>query len=119
MAVTQRASRPATTRFVVEETFDLLSVLRLSLETGRTHQIRVHLSHIGHPVFGDPQYGGREKQLKGIASQLRGRARSLLKLVDRQALHAEMIGFVHPRTRQPMEFSAELPEDMKRLMSSM
>jgi len=113
MVVTHRSSRPAATLFTVERTFDFLSLLRVNLETGRTHQIRVHLSFIGHPVFGDPDYAGREKHLKGIAPACRARAAQLLKLIDRQALHADTIAFSHPRTREALTFSAELPEDMK------
>lgn len=118
MIVTQRGSRPAATRFVVEETFDFLSLLRLDLETGRTHQIRVHLAHIGHPVFGDPEYGGREKRVRGIAGTLQGRAHGLLKLIGRQALHAQTIGFVHPRTGEPLRFTSDLPEDMEAVLRS-
>ena len=117
MAVTdEHRGRVAATHYRLMEQFDFLSMLALRLETGRTHQIRVHMSHIGHPVLGDPQYGGREKRLKGIAPEFRIKARSLLKQMPRQALHAATLDFVHPKTGAPMEFSAEMPEDMKRLL---
>ncbi|MFH1007954.1 MAG: RluA family pseudouridine synthase [Candidatus Latescibacterota bacterium] len=117
MAVTEKGrGRFAATRYRVTDEFDFLSCLSLGLETGRTHQIRVHMSHIGHPVFGDPIYSGREKQLKGIAPDYRIQARSFLAQMPRQALHAATLGFVHPKTGEPREFSAEMPEDMKSLL---
>jgi len=117
MAVIEQG-RYAATKYRVTEPFDFLSMLSLRLETGRTHQIRVHLSHVGHPVFGDPQYGGREKHLKGIAPEFRIQARNLLKRMPRQALHAATLGFVHPKTGATMEFSAEMPGDMRELLDA-
>ncbi len=119
MAVTEKEKgRYAATRYEITEQFDFLSMLSLRLETGRTHQIRVHMSHIGHPVFGDPKYSGREKHLKGIAPECRIQARILLKQMPRQALHAATLGFVHPKTGERVEFSAEMPEDMKGLVGA-
>lgn len=115
MAVTERGSRQAATRFRVEARYDFLSRLSVQLETGRTHQIRVHLAHAGHPVFGDPTYGGREKRLSGIAPASREEARRLLHLISRQALHARTLGFIHPITGEHLRFSSGLPEDMRRL----
>ena len=117
-AVEEHRGRYAATNYRLMEQFDFLSWLSLRLETGRTHQIRVHLSHIGHPVFGDPQYVGREKHLKGIAPEFRIKARKLLKRMPRQALHAATLGFVHPKTGAMVEFSAEMPEDMKGLLDA-
>ena len=116
--VEEHRGRYAATNYRLTERFDFLSWLSLRLETGRTHQIRVHMSHIGHPVFGDPQYGGREKHLKGIAPEFRIQARKLLKQMPRQALHAATLGFVHPKTGAMVKFSAEMPEDMKRLLDA-
>ena len=82
----------------------------MPLETGRTHQIRVHLAHIGHPVFGDPVYGGRD-QARGIRPEYRRQANWMLSLIKRQALHAKELRFVHPTTGEMMEFTAPLPED--------
>jgi len=119
MAVSENGKgRYAATRYEVTEQFDFLSMLSLHLETGRTHQIRVHMSHIGHPVFGDSKYSGREKHLKGIAPEFRIEARGLLKQMPRQALHAATLGFVHPKTGASMEFSSEMPEDMKGLVDA-
>ena len=120
MAVTEKGKgRYAATKYRIAEQFDFLSMLSLRLETGRTHQIRVHMSHIGHPVFGDPKYSGREKHLKGIAPECRIQARNLLKQMPRQALHAATLGFVHPKTGAQVEFSSEMPEDMKGLVDAM
>lgn len=117
MAVSGRRARPAATRFKVEEEFEFLSLLSLRLETGRTHQIRVHLSHVGHPVFGDPTYGGREKRLRGIAPRFRTKAEALLKIMPRQALHAQTLGFVHPTTDEQLSFSSDLPEDIRAVLT--
>ena len=81
-----------------------------SLETGRTHQIRVHLAHIGHPVFGDPVYGGRD-QARGVRPEYRRQANWMLSLIKRQALHAKKLRFAHPTSGEMMEFTAPLPED--------
>lgn len=94
MAVTDKNSKPATTHFTVIEQGDGFSHLRLRLETGRTHQIRVHMSYIGHPVAGDSVYGPKK----------------VIKSLNGQCLHAKKIGFVHPTTKQYMEFESELPE---------
>ena len=115
MAVIEVGGRAAATSYRVIESFDFLSFLALSLHTGRTHQIRVHLSHMGHPVFGDPEYGGRERRLKGISPTFRNIARSYLADMPRQALHAQTLRFVHPATHEPLEFAVDMPEDMKRL----
>lgn len=92
MAVTDRNSKYAVTHYTVLEEFDKYSFLKLRLETGRTHQIRVHMAYIGHPVTGDDVYG---KPFKGI---------------EGQCLHAGKIGFVHPVTYEYMEFESELPQ---------
>lgn len=97
MAVNTRTGRPAVTRFHVVERFGEYSLLECRLETGRTHQIRVHLSYIGHPVVGDPVYGTRKAHLD----------------LKAQALHAEKLGFTHPRTGEYLEFTVEPPEDMR------
>ena len=91
--------------------------VELRLETGRTHQIRVHAMHMGHPVFGDPVYGGRN-QVKGIEPSLRPAAQHLLECIERQALHAATLGFVHPRTGAPMRFTSDLPSDLSRTVDA-
>ncbi|MCM3495536.1 RluA family pseudouridine synthase [Paenibacillus lactis] len=98
--VTDRNSKHAVTHFTVVERFGDYSLLELKLATGRTHQIRVHMKYIGHPLVGDPVYG----KSKGI--KLNG-----------QALHAAVLGFVHPASGQYLEFSAPMPEDMEELLT--
>ena len=95
MAVSQNG-RFAATHWKIRARYDFLSLLSLALETGRTHQIRVHLAHLNRPVFGDPLYGGREERLSGIAPLFRRRAAHLLAQTNRQMLHATQLTFVHP-----------------------
>ena len=114
MAVREDGRR-AVTRFRTCEQLAFLSLLRVELETGRTHQIRVHMEHAGHPVFGDPAYGGRSRR-RGIAPGHRGAARQALDLIGRQALHASSLAFEHPSTGKAASFCSPLPEDMGRVL---
>ena len=110
--------RAATTHYALLESFGELSFIKLRPETGRTHQIRVHLASQGHPVFGDPTYGGRHRRLRLFPSGDRRRVAEILRLIDRPALHANALGFCHPATGEEMRLTLEeLPEDMDRLMS--
>ncbi len=106
----------AVTHFEVLEQFPYLSLVRLRLQTGRTHQIRVHLAHIGHPVFGDPTYHGRRINAGPGSPRQKAEVQGLLELVQRQALHAKTIGFVHPATKERMLFDSVLPDDMRTLL---
>ncbi len=103
--------KPAITHCELIEQFDGFALLRLNLETGRTHQIRVHMAHTGHPIFGDKTYGGDNPNLAGGEKKKKQHAFSLLEMMPRQALHAKTIGFVHPSTRQTMRFDSDLPHD--------
>ena len=102
MAVIHKNSKNAITHFVVKERFEGFTLVECKLETGRTHQIRVHLQYIGHPLVGDPLYG-LKKTLQ----------------IDGQALHAKTLGFEHPRTKEFMEFDSILPEDMESLLEQL
>lgn len=106
----------AITNYEVLEEYDFLSLIKLNLKTGRTHQIRVHMSFKGHPVFGDEMYGGREPKNIQMTSNLKSRINNLLELMPRQALHARVLGFFHPIKKEQMRFEAELPEDMKTVL---
>jgi 23S rRNA pseudouridine1911/1915/1917 synthase len=116
MTVVKQKGREAVTEYEVSERFPLGDYLKIRLRTGRTHQIRVHFLYLNHPVMGDPEYGGRKKHLGMIKERSKAQANQVLKLIDRQALHAKKIGFVHPRTEKYLEFETELPEDMKKLL---
>ena len=117
MAVTRLKGRESLTQYKVLERYDLCDLLSIRLKTGRTHQIRVHLSYLNHPVLGDPEYGGRQKWIKGVHDQKRPFAQKLLGTIDRQALHARKLGFVHPRTKDYQEFDSPLPEDIESLLN--
>lgn len=106
----------AITNYEVIKEFDYLSLLKLNLKTGRTHQIRVHLAHLGHPVFGDESYGGREIHASNLSSNKKAQVKNLLSQMPRQALHARLIGFIHPQSKKEVLFESELPEDMKLLL---
>ncbi|MFQ5799422.1 MAG: RluA family pseudouridine synthase [Bacteroidota bacterium] len=106
----------AVTEYEVLEPFGYLSLVRLRLKTGRTHQVRVHLHHIGHPVFGDPTYGGRRIAWGGSGTKQKRIVQDLLAVMPRQALHAKTLGFVHPVGRRFMKFDSDLPKDMRALL---
>ncbi len=114
-----KQGKHAVTNYEVLEKFRLLSLVRLILGTGRTHQIRVHMAYIGHPVFGDATYGGRSKKLGGLSRENVAFAVKLLKQFNRPALHALSLGFVHPISKKPLYFEAPLPEDFARLLATL
>ncbi|MEW6554981.1 MAG: RluA family pseudouridine synthase [Actinomycetota bacterium] len=99
MAVTSVSARPAVTNFEVERDFGTCSLLKVELVTGRTHQIRVHLAHIGHPVAGDREYGVRDQLETALG-------------LERQFLHAFRLSFPHPATGQALDFQVPLPKDL-------
>lgn len=104
--------KPAVTHYKVIERFTYVSLISCRLETGRTHQIRVHLKHIGHTLFNDERYGG-DKVLKGTAfSKYKQFVENCFKVLPRQALHAKTLGFEHPVTGEWMSFETPIPEDM-------
>ena len=109
------AGRPAATRYRVERRFRAHSLLRLALESGRTHQIRVHMAHIDHPLVGDPVYGGRLRLPAGAGTELTERLRAF----KRQALHAEQLKLRHPVSEQAMHWQSPLPPDMRELLAAL
>jgi len=111
MAVT-RNGKPAVTHYRLAERFRAHTRLKVRLETGRTHQIRVHMAHIRHPLVGDPVYRGRLKLPAGAGEALRRELRDF----RRQALHASRLGLAHPGTGEWMEWRVELPADLQRLL---
>ena len=111
--------KPARTRWNQLESYELLCHLTLRLETGRTHQIRVHLAHSGHPVFGDPEYGGRNRQMGKLSSAARKLVAGWLEKIDRQMLHAASLGFTHPITRREIALEAPLPDDFRWLLEEL
>ena len=114
--VIHKDGKHAVTHYKVLEELPLTSYLKLNLETGRTHQIRVHLASIGHPVFSDATYGGRGKQLAGLNHDKTRFATQLLKRFKRQMLHARTLAFIHPASGELMRFEAPIPEDMQQLL---
>jgi 23S rRNA pseudouridine1911/1915/1917 synthase len=105
--------KEAITHYEVLERFGYVTLVTCVLETGRTHQIRVHMKYIGHPLFNDETYGG-DKILKGtIYSKYKQFVDNCFAICPRQALHAKTIGFIHPSTKQEMLFESDLPDDMK------
>jgi 23S rRNA pseudouridine1911/1915/1917 synthase len=111
MAV-RRDGRTAVTHVRVLERFRAHTLIEARLETGRTHQIRVHLAHVGHPIVGDPTYGGRRRLPAGASPAL---ARGLTTL-KRQALHAARLALAHPITGQPLAWESPLPADLVALL---
>lgn len=116
MAVS-KMGKHAVTHYETLEAFPFVTYIQLKLETGRTHQIRMHMSHIGHPVFGDQTYGGVGRQLGGISQYDIGWITEALEHLNRQALHAKTLGFVHPITKEKLHFQSELPDDMQWLLN--
>ena len=106
----------AVTHYRVLERFGYVTVVECRLETGRTHQIRVHFNWIGHPLFNDERYDGSEIRKGTIYAKYRRFIENCFTLLPRQALHAKTLGFVHPRTKQMVRFDSPLPDDMQALI---
>jgi 23S rRNA pseudouridine1911/1915/1917 synthase len=117
MAIMRTGGRTAITNYEVKEIYfdGLLSMVECRLDTGRTHQIRVHLASIGHSIIGDATYGNRKKSLVGASDE----AKNAVNNFPRQALHSYKISFIHPASEKEMEFEIDLPEDIKKLRAAL
>jgi 23S rRNA pseudouridine1911/1915/1917 synthase len=111
MAVSLDKGRPALTYYTVLEEFREISLVKLQLQTGRTHQIRVHMTHLGHPVVGDPHYGNSHH-----FNRLSARLQKQIAALDRQALHAYYLKIEHPTSGRELEFTTALPADMQQIL---
>lgn len=116
MAVVEEGGRESRTEYAVVKRYRSWDFLEVRLHTGRTHQIRVHFSHLGHPVFGDPDYGGRQKWHGGMFGPERPLANRLLDMMPRQALHAHRLEFNHPLTGRAVAIESDPPEDMAAIL---
>lgn len=108
--------KSAVTHYHILERFGYVTLVECILETGRTHQIRAHMKHIGHPLFGDERYGGTEILRGQRSSTYKAFIQNCFKVCNRQALHAKTLGFVHPTTGRQMDFTSDLPNDMQQLI---
>ncbi|MBM3748525.1 MAG: RNA pseudouridine synthase, partial [Acidobacteria bacterium] len=111
----RHGGKPAITHYRIAERFAAHTLLRVKLETGRTHQIRVHLAHIRLPLVGDPVYGGRARTPAGASPELIMALRGF----GRQALHAATLGLLHPSTGEYLEWQSDLPEDFRTLLDAL
>ncbi len=109
--------KTAITHYKVLEDLGYVSLVECKLETGRTHQIRVHMKHIGHPIFNDSTYGGNQIVKGTVFTRYKQFVENNFKILPRQALHARLIGFEHPKTGKYMEFSNEMPDEMLQVLN--
>ena len=109
--------RTAVTHYKVLKELRYISLIQCNLETGRTHQIRAHFKHLGHPLFNDATYGG-DSVVKGTRfSKYKSFVDNAFKMIPRQALHAKSLGFIHPRTKKFVHFESELPQDFQNALT--
>lgn len=117
--ISEKDGKDAVTFYKVIEQYEFTSYLKINLKTGRTHQIRVHLSGSGKPIFGDPTYGGNKIHAGFESPKLKNRIINLLEIMPRQALHAKTLGFIHPHTNEFVRFDSDLPDDFKMLLEKL
>ena len=109
--------KEAITNYKVIERFGYVTLISCKLETGRTHQIRVHMKHIGHTLFNDKRYGG-DKILKGtVYTKYKQFVDNCFKLLPRQALHAKTLSFIHPKSNKKISFDSQIPDDMNSVIN--
>ncbi len=106
----------AITNYEILEQFGFASLIKCNLKTGRTHQIRAHMKHIGHPIFSDQMYGGDKILRHSEQGKFKSFIENCFKIIPRQALHAKTLGFVHPQSNQMVQFSTELPQDFSTVL---
>jgi 23S rRNA pseudouridine1911/1915/1917 synthase len=116
MAVARRGGRDAVTEVFVVDSFEYFDYIRVVTLTGRTHQIRVHLAHISHPILGDTVYGGSRSKALPSQTRLRNHITAVLKTMPRQALHASRLSFEHPITGEWLDLKTALPSDMRNVL---
>ena len=119
MTVLPEGGKSAVTHYRKIETFDHLALLEIHLETGRTHQIRVHMQHAGYYVFGDKTYGGDSVRYGPNTGSRKSMFKNLFDILERQALHAKTLGFVHPATDEFVEFNSPLPPDFQNVLDKL
>ena len=117
--VSETEGKHAHTFYEVMEEFEFASLVKLILKTGRTHQIRVHMSHVHHPIFGDPVYGGRKIVYGLELPKIKARVENLLEIMQRQALHAKTLGFIHPHKKEKIFLESNLPSDFIQLLEKL
>lgn len=117
--VPEEQGKHAVTHFKIIERFDFLSLAEIRLETGRTHQIRVHFSNAGFPVFGDETYGGRSVRYGSNTGFRKTLFEKLFKLLERQCLHAKTLGFIHPESEEFVSFDSALPDDFTTVLEEL
>lgn len=119
MTVLEEGGKSAVTHFKKLESFDHLALLEIQLETGRTHQIRVHMQHAGYYVFGDPTYGGNSVRYGPNTGSRKKMFQNMFATLERQALHAKTLGFNHPATDEFVEFNSPLPADFQNVLDKL
>ena len=114
--MSNKKGRSSKTKYFLENYFEPISLVKLEPETGRTHQIQVHLSSIGHPIFSDNEYSGGKKRIKSYHVKYVNILKKLFRCIDRVALHAKEIEFIHPSSNQRVSFSAPFPVDFNKAL---
>ncbi|MDY0016831.1 MAG: RluA family pseudouridine synthase [Candidatus Delongbacteria bacterium] len=117
VVVSKFDGKRAVTNYETIEEFNKFSIVKFVLETGRTHQIRVHMKHLGHPLFGDKTYGGDNLKLINLPKNQINRIKEMFEILPRQALHARKLEFYHPALKKRMSFECDMPDDMKKIIS--